>query len=85
MTRACHCAALMAAGALLVGPLQAADDPVDPELLEFLGTVDSGAPDWRDYLASTDVDSVLQGRAAAANPPKPTKPAASDPQQEDPP
>jgi len=59
--------------ALLAAPLQAADDPVDPDFLEFLGSVDSSEAGWHDYLAATDVDALLKAQAAAA------KAAASDP------
>ena len=47
-------------GALIVAPLRAADEPVDPDFLEFLGSVDSSEAGWHDYLAETDVDQVAQ-------------------------
>ena len=57
---------LVCAGALLAAPLRAADEPVDPDFLEFLGSVDSSEAGWHDYLAATDVDALLKARAAAA-------------------
>ena len=62
---------LLCGGALIVAPLRAADEPVDPEFLEFLGSVDSSEAGWRDYLAETDADQVAQtqsGTAKAADP-----------------
>jgi len=67
-------AGLIGAGALIAAPLKAADEPVDADLLEFLGTVDASAADWRDYLAATDVDALVQARTA-----KPTDPAKPPP------
>lgn len=43
-----------------------AEPPVDPGLLEFLGSVDSEDGKWHEYLASTDVDQVAK---RAARPP----------------
>lgn len=56
---------------------QAADPPVDPALLEFLGSVDTEDKDWHDYLARTDIDQVA--RRAAVPPPAapPVKPPVS--------
>jgi hypothetical protein len=56
----------MCVGALLAAPLQAADEAVDPDFLEFLGSVDSSEAGWHDYLAATDVDALLKAQAAAA-------------------
>ena len=74
MKKASCLAGLVGAGALLAAPLQAADEPVDAELLEFLGTVDSSEADWSDYLAATDVDAVAKGRSAAGKPANPATP-----------
>lgn len=38
----------------------AAEAPLDEELLEFLGSVDSGDEDWMDYLAATDIAKVAK-------------------------
>jgi hypothetical protein len=67
---------LIGGGALMLTPLHAADDPVDPEFLEFLGSVDSTEAGWHDYLAETDVDQVAKaqtGAAKAASPGTPTQ------------
>ena len=43
--------------------LQAArsdDKPVDPSLLEFLGSVDTEDKDWHEYLAHTDIEQVAK-------------------------
>ena len=40
--------------------LQAAEPPVDPSLLEFLGSVDSEDKNWHEYLASTDIDRLAK-------------------------
>jgi hypothetical protein len=57
---------LICGGALIVAPLRAADEPVDPEFLEFLGSVDSSEAGWHDYLAETDVDQVAQSQNGTA-------------------
>ncbi len=56
---------LMFGGAWFAAPGQA-EEPVDPDFLEFLGTVDSSEAGWHDYLAATDVDALLKAQAAAA-------------------
>ncbi len=61
-------------GVLFAASLRAADEPVDPDFLEFLGSVDSNDVGWHDYLATTDVDAVVQGGAtkgvdSASSPP----------------
>jgi hypothetical protein len=56
---------LMCGGALSAAPLHAADEPVDPDFLEFLGSVDTSEAGWHDYLAATDVDALVQAQAAA--------------------
>jgi hypothetical protein len=71
---------------------QAADQPVDPALLEFLGSVDTEDKDWHDYLARTDIDQVAKRAAnargnqtpAAASPPA-KNPASSAPPSSPPP
>ncbi|MFI4868767.1 MAG: hypothetical protein ACHQDD_05375 [Steroidobacterales bacterium] len=60
---------------------QAADDPVDDGLLEFLGSVDSEDKDWHDYLAGTDIDQVARRATAPGGPP----PAAGAPPPTPPP
>jgi hypothetical protein len=72
---------------------QAADQPVDPALLEFLGSVDTEDKDWHDYLARTDIDQVAkragnargnQTPAAASVPPVNPPPAAASPAAKNP-
>lgn len=46
-------------------PPAAADEAVDDELLEFLGSVGEGADEkgeWLDFLASNDVEQVAKAR-----------------------
>ena len=68
---------LICGGALLAAPVHAADEPVDPDFLEFLGSVDSSEAGWHDYLAATDVDALAKAQAAAAKAaiPGPPQPA----------
>ena len=56
----------------------AAEHPVDPALLEYLGSVDSEDKDWHDYLAHTDIDQVARSarRPSAAAPNRPPVSAA---------
>ncbi len=56
----------MCGGAWFAAPGHAADEAVDPDFLEFLGSVDSSEAGWHDYLAATDVDALLKAQAAAA-------------------
>jgi len=65
---------LICGGALLTAPLHAADEPVDPDFLEFLGSVDSSEAGWHDYLAATDVDALVKAQAAAAKAANPGSP-----------
>lgn len=65
---------LLCGSALIVAPLRAADEPVDPEFLEFLGSVDSSEAGWHDYLAETDVDQVAQKQSGTAKPADPPAP-----------
>ena len=67
-------AGLMCGAALFAAPLPAADEPVDPDFLEFLGSVDSSEAGWHDYLAATDVDALLKAQAAAAKAADPSPP-----------
>ena len=69
---------LMGGGVLLGAPLHAADDPVDPEFLEFLGTVDSSEAGWHDYLAETDVDQLAKAQSGPKTPANPRVPASAD-------
>jgi hypothetical protein len=59
----------------------AAEGPVDPALLEYLGSVDSEDKNWHDYLAHTDIDQVARRarRPSVAVPPPSPPPAPSDP------
>jgi hypothetical protein len=61
-------------GVLFAVTLHASDESVDPDFLEFLGSVDSNDIGWHDYLAATDVDAVAQRgvtKGADPNPPGP--------------
>ena len=49
----------------------------DPDLLEFLGTVDTNEAGWHDYLAENDVDRVAGKTSPPALPPP--KPAVPNP------
>ena len=77
MTPAWCVVGLFCGGALIAVPLHAAEDPVDPEMLEFLGSVDSSGQGWQDYLAATDVDELVKSQAA-----KPTGPGSTPPANE---
>jgi hypothetical protein len=57
--------------------LFAAEPPLDPALLEFLGSVDSEDKDWHDYLAHTDIDQVARRASRPRNSGPPTQPAAT--------
>ena len=61
-----------------MAPVHAADEPVDPDFLEFLGSVDSNEAGWHDYLAQTDVDQVAKAQSGATKPANPGS-AASRP------
>ena len=69
---------LICGGALIVAPLRAADDPVDPEFLEFLGSVDSSEAGWHEYLAATDVDQVANTQSGAPKSADPGSPAPAN-------
>lgn len=66
-------------GALLAASVYAAEEPVDPDFLEFLGSVDSHDAGWQDYLAATDVDALVKAQAAA---PKAADPGSPQPANE---
>ena len=79
MTPAWCVVGLLCGGVLFGAPLQAAEQPVDADLLEFLGSVDSSEAGWHDYLAATDVDQLVKSQAAAAKAADPgSPPPASD-------
>jgi hypothetical protein len=64
----------------LVPAAYARDEPVDPGLLEFLGSVDTEDKNWHDYLAHTDIDQVAKRSGnARANPPAAAAPPPKDP------
>jgi hypothetical protein len=44
----------------LLASADAAEPPVDPSLLEFLGSVDTDDRNWHEYLAHTDIDQVAR-------------------------
>jgi hypothetical protein len=79
MRRARFVLGLICGGALFTAPLPAADEPVDPDFLEFLGSVDSSEAGWHDYLAATDVDALVKSQAAAV---KAASPGAPQPGNE---
>jgi hypothetical protein len=59
----------------LLPSLRAADKPVDPGLLEFLGSVDTEDKDWHDYLARTDIEQVAKRAGhVRGSPPAPSAP-----------
>jgi hypothetical protein len=61
-------------GVVFSVPLPAADEPVDPDFLEFLGSVDSNDIGWNDYLATTDVEGLVQSHGGAAKGADPQSP-----------
>jgi hypothetical protein len=65
---------LIGGGSLMLTPLHAADEPVDPDFLEFLGSVDSTEAGWHDYLAETDVDQVAKAQTGTPKPASPGTP-----------
>jgi hypothetical protein len=83
MSLAAYLARVIAVGALLAGPARSADEAVDADFLEFLGSVDSSEAGWHDFLATTDVDALLKAREAAAKPADPgATPPANEPEKE---
>jgi hypothetical protein len=78
MTQSWCVVGLICGGALVAAPVPAADEPVDPDFLEFLGSVDSSEAGWHDYLAATDVDALLKAKAAAAKAANPDPPPPAD-------
>jgi hypothetical protein len=74
---------LLCGAALLAAPLRAAEPAADADLLEYLGSVDSEEAAWHEYLATTDVDKLVQHAAAApagAPPAKTAYPASAPPE-----
>jgi hypothetical protein len=63
----------------LLPSLHASDKPVDPGLLEFLGSVDTDDKDWHDYLARTDIDQVAKRAGNARGSPPVSSPPKSPP------
>ena len=47
-------------------PAPPADAVLDDSLLEFLGSVDSGDPEWNDYLAHAELPAAGMSATAAA-------------------
>jgi hypothetical protein len=68
---------------------RAADEPVDPGLLEFLGSVDTEDKNWHRYLAHTDIERVAKRsgdlRPNSAPPTPASPPAGATPPPKDPP
>jgi hypothetical protein len=68
-----------------------ADTPADADLLEFLGSVDSGADSqtaaddgsWIEYLAQTDIGKVAKTDPAKKPSPSGDQPAASGDKKND--
>lgn len=56
-----------------VAAAQNSKAPVDGDLLEFLGSVDSEGPGWSEYLERTDVSKVAKQSPGAT----PTDPASA--------
>ena len=89
-------AVLTPGGISFAGPPPPADPATDAELLEFLGSVDSGADSqaaaddgsWIDYLSKTDITKVAK-TADPNGPPRPkqtatvTQPPASGDKKDD--
>lgn len=86
-------AVLAPACAAVLADNKAADPPADAELLEFLGSVDSGADSqaaadddsWIDYLSQTDIDKVADpnGLARAKQVATGAQPSASGDKKDD--
>jgi hypothetical protein len=79
-------ALLLLSGVAVAGDPKPADPAADAELLEFLGSVDSGADSqataddgsWIDYLSQTDIGKVAKA------PPSKDAPSQSAPDAPDP-
>lgn len=78
MTPAWCVVGLVCGGVLFGAPLHAAEEPVDPALLEFLGSVDSSEAGWHDYLAVTNVDELVKSQGAPAKSANPGSPPPAD-------
>ena len=63
---------LVAAAALMVlPPLARSGEPlasIDDDFLEFLGNADSDDPDWNEYMASAELEEVLDKGKTQAQP-----------------
>jgi hypothetical protein len=46
----------------LQGGKEHPEPPADPELLEYLGSVDAEGQEWMDYLARTDIAQVVKAK-----------------------
>ncbi|HZF16969.1 MAG TPA: hypothetical protein VE046_13595 [Steroidobacteraceae bacterium] len=71
--------ALVAAAALwALPPLAWSADPppADDEFLEFLGSTDSDDPQFNDFMASGDVDAVLEDSKEGSKEGNKTQPAS---------
>jgi hypothetical protein len=82
-------ACLFVIGSLALAPAaEAGDQPVDPALLEFLGSVDTEDKNWHEYLAHTDIDQIAKRSNARTNsvpPASSAPPAGVSPAPKDPP
>jgi len=61
-----------------VAAAQNSKPPVDGDLLEFLGSVDSEGPGWSEYLERTDVSKVAK-QSPGATPTDPVSAATPKP------
>ena len=71
-------------GVLFAASLPAAEEAVDPDFLEFLGTVDSNDIAWHDYLASSEADDGAQAGATNGADPNPPAPESENGKEEPP-
>jgi len=62
-----------------VAVAQNSKPPVDGDLLEFLGSVDSEGPGWSEYLERTDVSKVAKQSPPGATPTDPVSSATPKP------
>jgi hypothetical protein len=74
-------AALLAGVTLWPAASSAEPSPVDPDFLEFLGSIDSEGDGWGDYLGSVDLDKRTPPPAPAPPVRKP-EPATAPPAKE---
>ncbi len=71
-------------GVFFAASLPAAEEPVDPDFLEFLGTVDSNEAGWHDYLASAEADDGAKEGATNGADPSPPAPESENGKEEPP-